>query len=247
MLHSPTAARATRSRAATSPATTTFEKAFMRTASIALLPQRTTLGFKPQPTRIGSNRAAVDKGDSLIVRSLLLVPVAPWQRAGRYPHRGHRAEFFRCEDSFSTSGGSAMVITRWSSTDSATAATAHVFPLRTRVSPMWGTRSVTAYSQSPLAKRMVIDPEAIGPRSPLYLTRCQVGTAGGRAVGSSSRVAELVPFETLCSSVITSPVWFRGDQAEVDHFTSTPRKRSRGQRGELPSVVAPRESQRSSP
>lgn len=57
------------------------------------------------------------------------------ERAGRYPHRGHRAEFFRCEGSFSTSGGSAMVITRWSSTDSPTAATAHVLPSRTRVSP----------------------------------------------------------------------------------------------------------------
>ena len=39
---------------------------------------------------------------------------------GRYVHRGHRAEIFRCEDSFSTSGGSAMMITRWSSTDSVT-------------------------------------------------------------------------------------------------------------------------------
>ena len=94
-----------------------------------------------------------------------------------------------------------MVITRWSSTDSATAATAHVFPLRTRVSPSWGTRSVIAYSQAPLGKRMVIDSEAIGLLSPLYLTRCQVGTAGGRAVGSDPRVADFVLFETLCSCV----------------------------------------------
>ena len=47
---------------------------------------------------------------------------------------------------------------------------------------------------------MVIDSEATGVLSPLDLARCQVGTAGGRAVGGGSRVADLVPFETLCSS-----------------------------------------------
>ena len=47
----------------------------MRTGSIALLPQWTTLGFKPQPTRIGSNRAAVNKGNSLVSLALLLAAV----------------------------------------------------------------------------------------------------------------------------------------------------------------------------
>jgi hypothetical protein len=47
---------------------------------------------------------------------------------------------------------------------------------------------------------MVIVSEATGLLSPLDLARCQVGTAGGRAVGGNSRVADLVPFETLCSS-----------------------------------------------
>jgi hypothetical protein len=117
----------------------------------------------------------------------------------RYRHRGHRAEFFKCEDSFSTSGGSAMMITRWSSTDSATAATAHVFSSRTRVSPSSGTRSVTAYSQAPDGKRMVIDSEATGLLPPRDLARCQVGMARGRAVGSDPRVADFVLFETVRS------------------------------------------------
>ena len=103
----------------------------------------------------------------------------------------------------SASRPSSMMTTRWSSTGSATCLTAHVSPPRTRVSPMWGTRSVTVYSQSPVGKRMVIDSRATGRLSPLDLARCQVGTAGGRAVGGDSRVAELVPFETLCSSEAT--------------------------------------------
>ena len=70
---------------------------------------------------------------------------------------------------------------------------------RTRVSPTSGTRSVTAYSQAPDGKRMVIDSEATGLLPPLDLARCQVGTARGRAVGSDSRVADFVLFETLCS------------------------------------------------
>ena len=92
-----------------------------------------------------------------------------------------------------------MLITRCSSTDSATATTAHVFSSRTRVSPTSGTRSVTAYSQAPDGKRMVIDSEATGLLPPLDLARCQVGTARGRAVGSDLRVADFVLFETLCS------------------------------------------------
>ena len=46
---------------------------------------------------------------------------------------------------------------------------------------------------------MVIVSDAIGVLPPPDLARCQVGTARGRAVGSDSRVAEFVPFETLCS------------------------------------------------
>jgi hypothetical protein len=70
-----------------------------------------------------------------------------------------------------------MMTTRCLSTDSATATTAHVSPSRTRVSPTSGTRSVTAYSQAPDAKRMVIDSEAKGLLRPLDLARCQVGMA----------------------------------------------------------------------
>jgi hypothetical protein len=89
--------------------------------------------------------------------------------------------------------------TRWSSTDSATSRTVQVFSSRTRVSPTSGTRFVTAYSHPPAGKRMVIDSEATGLLPPLDLARCQVGTARGRAVGSDSRVADLVLFGTLCS------------------------------------------------
>ena len=97
-------------------------------------------------------------------------------------HRGHRAESFRaesfraelfkCEGSFSTSARGAIVITRWSSTDSVTRATNHVSPSRTSVSPTLGTRSVVAYSQAPDGKRIVKDSEATGLLPPLDLAQC---------------------------------------------------------------------------
>jgi hypothetical protein len=67
------------------------------------------------------------------------------------------------------------------------------------VSPTSGTRSVITYSQAPDGKRIVKVSEATGLLSPLDLARCQVGTAGGRAVGSDSRVADFVLSETFCS------------------------------------------------
>ena len=90
--------------------------------------------------------------------------------------------------------------TRWSSTDSATSATLHVSPSRSRVSPTSGTRSVITYSQAPDGKRMVRVSGATGLLSPPDPALCQVGTARGRAVGSS-RVADFVRFETLSSRV----------------------------------------------
>ena len=94
-----------------------------------------------------------------------------------------------------------MVITRWSSTDSVTPTTVHVSPFRTSVSPKSGIRPITAYSQAPDVKRIVIVSEATG-RLPLpNLARCQVGTARGRAVGSGSTVADFVLFKTLCFRV----------------------------------------------
>jgi hypothetical protein len=114
-----------------------------------------------------------------------------------------------------------MMITRWSSTASATTATVHVCPSRTKVSPTSGTRSVTAYSHVPDGNRMVIVSEATGLLSPLDLARCQVGTAGGRAVGSASRVADLVPFEALCSSADDRAPWCRCDAFRLNSPRAT--------------------------
>lgn len=130
----------------------------------------------------------------------------------------------------SVAGASSMMTTRCSSTGSATCATAHVSPPRIRVSPRWGTRSVTAYSQAPVGKRMVIDSEATGRLSPLDLARCQVGTAGGRAVGGGSRVADLVLSETLCSTSVdadgdASGAASRRQRADATGVSSTDRTR----------------------
>ena len=76
--------------------------------------------------------------------------------------------------------------TLWSSTDSATRATFHVSPSRDQGVSDLGQRSVTAYSQAPDRKRMVIVSDATGVLPPPDLARCQVGTARGRAVGSYS-------------------------------------------------------------
>jgi hypothetical protein len=116
-----------------------------------------------------------------------------------------------------------MMTTRWSSTDSATRATAHVSPFRINVSPTSGTRFVITYSHAPDGKRMVMDSEATGFLSPLDLARCQVGKAGGRAVGSDSRVADLVPLETLCSGVDVRALVVVATPSELDELLDPPR------------------------